>query len=202
MTPIRISYSSGFKTYTSTDFYKGTTQASGTNVNPIETIKFKFYCTKLRLISRAITSRSNSISIKIDSDVYYFSERYNGINSCLVFNIIGLYNGVHIIAIGAVSLDAIDIDSTGYLLHPVLIQKTTVDSMAIVDCIPCRYTATTANVAGYFSELGTCTADEIPIMGTSTPSGLFYFIKNEKGVLIADRVIQTGVSWDVLNNMG
>lgn len=68
------------------------------------------------------------------------------------------------------------------------------------DIIPCRYTATTAGVAGVFSELGTCTASEIPITGTPTPDGLFYFRKSDKGMLIADRVVQTNISWDTLNS--
>jgi len=77
--------------------------------------------------------------------------------------------------------------------------KTSLDTMLVGDCIPCRYTATTSGVAGFFSELGTCIANEIPITGSATPDGLFYFIKTAKGTLIADRVIQTNISWDVLN---
>jgi hypothetical protein len=71
--------------------------------------------------------------------------------------------------------------------------------MQIGDCIPCRYTATTSGQAGYFSELGTCIADEILVTGSATPNGLFYFIKVAKGLLIADRVIQHSISWEKLN---
>lgn len=77
--------------------------------------------------------------------------------------------------------------------------KNNINDMIIGDCIPCRYTATTSGVAGYFSELGTCIANEIPIGGTATPNGLFYLIKTTKGTLIADRVVQTNISWDVLS---
>jgi hypothetical protein len=76
--------------------------------------------------------------------------------------------------------------------------KSLIADMDIGDCIPCRYTATSGTV-GTFSELGTSIVDEIPIAGTATPDGLFYFIKVDKGLLIADRVIQTGISWNVLN---
>lgn len=76
--------------------------------------------------------------------------------------------------------------------------KNNLNDMQIGDCIPCRYTAI-SGVAGYFSELGTCTAAEIPLTGTPTPDGLFYAIKVDKGTLIADRVIQTSISWDMLN---
>lgn len=78
-------------------------------------------------------------------------------------------------------------------------QVSSLIGMAVGDCIPCKYTALTSGVAGYFSELGTCTAQEIPVTGTPTPDGLFYFIKTDKGLLIADRVIQTNISWNVLN---
>lgn len=76
---------------------------------------------------------------------------------------------------------------------------TDINNMQVGDCIPCRYTALTSGQAGYFSELGTCIANEIPIAGTATPDGLFYFIKTDKGTLIADRVIQHSISWDTLN---
>ncbi|BCZ46922.1 hypothetical protein psyc5s11_29890 [Clostridium gelidum] len=77
--------------------------------------------------------------------------------------------------------------------------KTNLESMGVGDCIPCRYTALTSGAAGYFSELGTCVANEIPVTGTATPDGLFYLIKTAKGTLIADRVIQTSISWSILN---
>ena len=77
--------------------------------------------------------------------------------------------------------------------------KSTLESMSAGDCIPCKYVASTSGVAGAFSELGTCVATEIPVAGSATPGGLFYFIKADKGLLIADRVVQHSISWDVLN---
>jgi hypothetical protein len=79
-----------------------------------------------------------------------------------------------------------------------LISRTKIEDMNVGDMIPCRYTAT-SGVAGYFSELGTCISAEIPITGTATPDGKFNFIKVDKGMLIADRVVQTAISWDTLN---
>lgn len=80
--------------------------------------------------------------------------------------------------------------------------RTDLDSMQIGDYIACKYTAPSGAV-GYFSNLGnllaTAQANEIPITGTSTPSGYFYLLKSDKGMLIADRVIQTSISWDTLN---
>ena len=79
-----------------------------------------------------------------------------------------------------------------------LTKKTDLALMEIGDYIPCKYTAT-SGVVGSFSELGTSVATEIPVTGTATPSGSFNFIKVDKGLLIADRVVQQSVSWDVLN---
>jgi hypothetical protein len=78
-------------------------------------------------------------------------------------------------------------------------QVSSLDNMTIGDCIPCRYTATSSGSVGYFSELGTCTITEIPTTGTATPDGLFYFIKVDNGLLIADRIVQTNISWNALN---
>jgi hypothetical protein len=79
---------------------------------------------------------------------------------------------------------------------------TSLVNMEIGQCIPCRYTAPTSGQVGSFSELGSCIATEIPITGSATPDGLFYFIKVDKGLLIADRVIQHSISWDILNTRG
>jgi hypothetical protein len=77
--------------------------------------------------------------------------------------------------------------------------KNNLSDMQIGDCIICKYVATTSGSAGVFSELGTSTSAEIQLTGASTPNGLFYFIKVDKGTLIADRNIQNSISWDTLN---
>jgi hypothetical protein len=77
--------------------------------------------------------------------------------------------------------------------------KNNSSDMQIGDCIPCRYTALTSGSIGNFSEFGTSTVVEIPLTGTATPDGLFYFIKVAKGTLVADRVIQHSISWDTIN---
>ena len=78
-------------------------------------------------------------------------------------------------------------------------QVSSLAEMKVGDFISCRYTAT-SGVAGSFSELGSCVENEIPVSGSATPDGKFNFIKVDKGLCIADRVVQTGVSWDVLNS--
>jgi len=78
-------------------------------------------------------------------------------------------------------------------------ENISLSNMEIGDYIPCRYTAT-SGIAGSFSELGTCEADEISVSGTDTPDGKFNFVKVAKGTLVADRNLQTGVSWNILNS--
>lgn len=83
-----------------------------------------------------------------------------------------------------------------------LTKKTNLDDMEIGDYIPCRYTAKVSNVPGSFTELGTCTATELPTTPVSTPDGLFNFIKVDNGTLIADRVVQSNINWNNLNKVG
>jgi hypothetical protein len=41
--------------------------------------------------------------------------------------------------------------------------------------------------------------NQIPFTGSSSGGGFFYYIKVDKGLLIADRVVQNSISWDVIN---
>jgi hypothetical protein len=167
-------------------------------------ITFKFVGSKLRLYGAGYSGMNNGNSVSIDGASYNMANWSAGTNNAifLAFDKSDLAKGEHSIIISynnsaRIYLDAIDID--GYLSHPTITQVTDMDDMQIGECIACRYTAATANTAGTFRELGTCIMPEIPVAGTSTPDGLFYFIKVDKGILIADRVIQTGITWDVLN---
>lgn len=182
-----------------------------------EYVEFKLFSTKLRIISSiSISSSTWSSDIKVNIDgvdvsTYTLVNRV-GNSQVLVYEIIGLSNDIHTIRLTnntdvQMNLDAIDIDDTGYLVHPILNQVSILENMQIGDCIPCRYTAADSGVAGYFSELGTCIANEIPIIGSATPNGLFYWIYVGRDYLgrkafVADRVIQHSISWDTLNNAG
>jgi hypothetical protein len=174
------------------------------------TVALNFVGTKLRVIGRSIThSYSSSISVYIDGvNVGTFSQIGPFVEGgVLNFEILNLEFKEHRLVIqnnqdGVYFLfDALDIDPTGtissYNPWPTG-TKSTIESMAIGDIIPCKYTAK-SGVAGTFSELGTCKAPDIPVTGSATPDGLFYFRKVDKGLLIADRVVQTGISWDALN---
>lgn len=177
------------------------------------TISFNFIGTKIRIINSKNNLKAD-YKLLIDGIVYdVLSYDVSGTElfQYIVAEVTGLANKQHSVYMYRVdsdsskqmSLDAIDIDSDGsmkpYNSNPLVNNiKTSLSSMQIGDMIPCKYVAT-SGVAGTFSELGTCTAAEIPFAGTATPSGLFYFIKADKGLLIADRIVQTGVTWEVLN---
>lgn len=75
---------------------------------------------------------------------------------------------------------------------------TSLDGMKVGDYIACKYVATSGAV-GTFSEFGTSIATEIPVAGSATPNGLFYFVKIAKGIICSDRVVQHTITWDVLN---
>lgn len=77
--------------------------------------------------------------------------------------------------------------------------RTKIDDMLIGDYIVCNYTATSGAV-GTFSNFGGTAGTEIPLANSiNSPNGSFYLIKADKGLLIADRVIQTNITWDTLN---
>lgn len=76
--------------------------------------------------------------------------------------------------------------------------RTRIEDMQIGDYIVCNYLASSGAV-GIFSNLGGTAGTEIPVTGSATPNGTFYFVKVDKGLLIADRVVQHSIRWDTLN---
>lgn len=78
---------------------------------------------------------------------------------------------------------------------------TTLKEMEIGDYIRCSYTASTANVAGYFTDLGSAVpgVTELPTTAAATANGYFYFLKVDKGLLVADRMVQSSISAQSLN---
>ena len=98
---------------------------------------------------------------------------------------------------------------------------TSLDQMQIGDFIKCAYDAPIENVAGYFSQLGkvnptyTLTTidengkktteevayEELPtdVPAKSNVSGFFYLLKVDKGTLVADRMVQSYISWEAIN---
>lgn len=87
------------------------------------------------------------------------------------------------------------------LVHSTLPTKYNLEEMEIGDTIPCEYTAPTSGQVGTFQNLGAATKDLNSPESSATPDGSFYFIKVDKGLLIADRVVQHSISWDSLNEV-
>lgn len=172
-------------------------------------IRFRFKGTKLRIIARKGDNSwrySNQIKITIDSNPFeIFSEYGPLLKQVIVYEKLDLTNTEHVIEIEnledyAINLDAIDIDETGTLLHPYLPEKTTLASMEIGDVISCEYISNTGNNSNGFNNLGNDTKPPIdPKVSSANPDGSFFFIKVDKGLLIADRVLQHTVRWDQLN---
>lgn len=101
--------------------YQGTISYSN-DKNP--TIDFKFYGTKLRIITQTYYMREASNTILIDGVSYSYSELTQSLNyQIIVFEKNDLPLGIHSISISKTSpgnqnltLDAIDIDATGYMI--------------------------------------------------------------------------------------
>lgn len=97
-------------------------------------VNFKFYGTKLRIISPVSPNYIDNIKIKIDSmDDEIFSEKYSLAYNVIVYEKLGLSNTAHTVSIVfpansvlAYSLDAIDIDADGYLVLPISVNLTAV----------------------------------------------------------------------------
>lgn len=216
-TDSRISYHGSFSATSDTSdsgMYLST-QHYSSNLN--DYYLFKFYGTKFRLIDALHPNRGSDSNVAVSIDggiVEYFSEyRATAQYQTLVYEKTGLINSVHTIVVtkkhsdGYFCIDAIDIDDTGYLVHPILNQVSSGAEAQIGDCIPIRYTALTSGQVGSISELGTCIANEIPVSGTATPDGLAYLLMIGydylgRKMFIPDRNLQTNISWDTLNNGG
>lgn len=178
-------------------------------------ISFKFYGTKIRFITDNYANRSALVQYKIDGVIYVVSQYQASGETfrCLNYEKTNLYQGIHSVEITAMEsalitgFDAIDIDSTGYLVHPSLNQVSDLTTMPIGSCIPCRYATATSGAYGVFSEFGNCTMNEIPIGGAAIPDGSFNWIFVEYDVqgrmkFIADRNIQTTITFTTLSNAG
>lgn len=77
--------------------------------------------------------------------------------------------------------------------------RTNIADMEIGDYISCNYQAA-SGAQGTFSNLGKPAGTEIPVSGTATPNGTFYYVKVQNGILVADRCVQVSRSWDSINS--
>lgn len=176
---------------------------------------FDFYGEKVRIITNNYTTRSTDMRLVIDDMEFsfncYAATSSRRILSAEVNNLkIGrhsakIYIGSFHLAINdstsPFSLDAIDIDANGRLLHPD--EVINIDDLDIGKRIRANYAAPNG-VFGVFNELGKESSDFLLPTPVGAPKGDFYFIMtglDNKGrkLLIADRNIQHSISWNALN---
>ncbi|QHW35647.1 discoidin domain-containing protein (plasmid) [Paenibacillus rhizovicinus] len=82
------------------------------------------------------------------------------------------------------------------------IQRTKISDMEIGDYIAVQINGSSMGLANYLTNFGNATGTELPLAGGSdnaSATGLVYFVKCKKGLLICDRVVRNKISWDVLN---
>ncbi|MCC0781722.1 hypothetical protein IR152_00955 [Clostridioides sp. ES-S-0108-01] len=202
-----------WKKDTSTGLYNNTGMFIPENATVEEVnssyIKFAFYGSKIRIFHSRYPSHSSNMKCTID-DIKYelYSIHGETIRQYLAFEKINLEKKTHIVRIESndsvrFDFDCIDIDIDGYMVEQIetkLTKKSTLESMQIGDIISCRYTAPIPGKVGYFSELGICNCEGIDVDTSSdTPDGKFYFIKVDGNKFIADRNIQSSISWNELN---
>lgn len=207
-TDSRIIYDSSFNkgSAVGTSGYNGTLSGSSNNNCKVT---MKFYGTKFRIISyRNTGDKSPTNYCTIDGVKEVFDCTGVSTPMVLVYEKTGLPLGVHEVTITAtnlvansvyLTLDAFDIDDTGYFVHPILNQVSNFENMQIGDCIPVRYYNGLSGITGIFFDYGNNLPNEIPVASSATPYGIFYLIKVAKGLYIADRVAEHSVSWDALN---
>lgn len=205
--------------------YSGNGWSSGTNASAsgsnwhqlnnnttTSSVKFKFYGTKIRVISWLGSAYTpESLDIHIDGENNTFTINTGSVAQALVFEKTNLPLGFHQVEIiqkpfnGLGFLfDAVDIDDTGRLLHPD--EVIDVKDLHVGKRIRFNYSAANGTV-GTFSNLGKETGNLIPPASSATPNGDAYFVmvdRDFKGrkILIADRNIQHSISWDTLNTAG
>lgn len=198
--------------WTRTSTVTGNYQSTSSNISVAgNKIKFSFYGKKIRLLASYHQGGSKSVEISIDGTSEVFNQYHSSstvMRQALMYEKSQLEEGFHEVEIvsgdNMTELDAIDIDSTGRLLHPD--EVTDIKDLEIGKRIRCHYQTSTANTVGTFSNLGQETSDFIPVTSSNVPNGDFYFIcvddENKKKKLIADRNIQHSISWDTLNSAG
>lgn len=188
--------------------YGGTAKYSSASGSKL---KFNFYGTKLRVIGGYYPDRTVDAKVYIDGVlVGTINENFASKSQVIVFESTGLSLGNHSVEISisntkVLLIDAIDIESTGRLLHPD--EVTNPRNLAIGKRIRCNYRNFTSGKTGYFNRLGLETTNFIPAGSSAVTNGDFYFICVDKDYLgrwklLADRNIQKAISWDELNSKG
>ncbi|GIN85253.1 hypothetical protein J6TS2_16390 [Heyndrickxia sporothermodurans] len=175
-------------------------------------ILFKFQGTGLRILGSVNSESASKIKISIDENVKYFTTKKNEISNLLdaniqqtVFEIKGLEDKIHQVKIEITKnelffFEGIQINSNGRVYH--IDEVTNLNELEIGKRIRCNYKAN-YNKLGEFSNLGLETNLFLSNIPVSNPDGDFYLIVVDRDrtghKLIADRVIQNYISYDILS---
>ena len=122
-------YTGSWEDLSDSEHYNGSINCS----TSLTSIKFKFYGTKLRILSDENFNHSDNISIKIDGSEYFYSTLSQPhLKQMIAFEEKDLKLGFHTVEITNLkdgyymNLDAIDIDGTGYMTDydtPTIVSK-------------------------------------------------------------------------------
>ncbi|MGE8038029.1 hypothetical protein [Lysinibacillus sp. NPDC093692] len=104
--------------------YSGGSQKTQINTVLSNKVKFKFFGTKLRIISTLFATYTPKVKISIDGKIEYYNLQGTSTNMALVYEKLDLPLGLHYVEVEKITnggyadpdfvWDAIDIDSTGY----------------------------------------------------------------------------------------
>lgn len=205
-------------TYTGTWTNASTTGSSGgTNLFSSavgDSVKFTGLITRLRIIGAVSPNRPDGMHAEVYVDgvnlgqynsyaatsaggilVFEYDFGYQAKRSVEIRNIVGVY----------VNIDAIDMATADRLIDPNEVFD--VSQLKVGKKIRCNYVAATSGKVGAFNYMGAETGSLIPVASSATPSGDFYWIcvdydRNGGPILIADRNIQSTITWDTLNAAG
>ncbi|QPA55063.1 6-hydroxymethylpterin diphosphokinase MptE-like protein [Lysinibacillus sphaericus] len=181
-------------------------------------IAFRFTGTTLKIFGLVYSTKPSNIQVIIDNKVNiitvnsnYRNNKYEFFANKNLFEVNNLDDKMHEVLITILSdkltfvFEGIEIGykSRAYHMNEVI----TVDELQIGKKIRCHYEAD-YDIVGEFTRLGEESSIFIPIEASPYPNGDFYFIMvdyiNGKKKLIADRNVQSNISWESLqkNNKG
>lgn len=176
-------------------------------------VKFQFNGSKLKLFGTNHSGKPLKLKVTIDG-----KEKNIVINEAVDFNQFGshqrqeIFRNLHLsenrheVMVEVLTEEPnflfqgveIDLNERAFHIHEV----TSVKELEVGKRIRCHYKAA-YNTIGEFSGLGKDTTKYLPIEAYANPEGDFYFIMVDdidgKKKLIADRVIQHSISWEVIN---
>ncbi|MBD8498872.1 DNRLRE domain-containing protein [Paenibacillus arenosi] len=179
------------------------------------TLTFKFTGSKIRILGYTGSGRPTDNILMLDGIEYRLDySKPNGSGSVVLFQIENLNRDQpHEVMMRSsnptsapihINLDAVDIDEDGTIIHPD--EVAFIDELQVGKRIRCNYKAF-PNLPGVFSNLGEHTGELLSSLPTAEADGDFYFIAvdqdiNGRMIMVADRNIQAGVTWEILNDTG